>query len=92
MAQENWEDKYKKAKAENKRLKGKIKDINTELDTCIQEALSPCKHTLNDINNHGEVKDIADAYNKAANTAWLIYTQKLKYIRNIYQDEPIASS
>ena len=80
-------DKYETLKSDNRKLKNKIKDIDTELKFQIEENKLPCRYLGEDINNHypkdNGLKNIADAYNKSANTERLIYGQKIKFLKTI---------
>lgn len=80
-------EQYDNLKSENKRYKNILQDIDNELKIQIAEMKLPCKVTPETMNNHypkgNELKDIADAYNRCANTERLIYGQKLKFIKTI---------
>lgn len=82
-------ERYENLKFENKKLKSKFKDIESELKSQIEETKEPCKHKEEDINNHwpkdNGLKNIAEAYNRSANTERLIYGQKLQFIKNILE-------
>lgn len=80
-------ERYENLKGENKKLKNKISDIASELKLQIEEMQLPCKHKAEDINNHypkdSGLQNIAEAYNKSANTERLVYKQKLRFIQII---------
>jgi hypothetical protein len=77
-------ERYEKLQSENKMMKNKLADVENELKIQIKEMNLPCKYNENNINNQypkdKELKNIADAYNNAANTERLIYKQKLQLV------------
>ena len=82
-------ERYDNLKAENKKLKNKLLNILNELNTQFNELKLPCKRTPDTLNNHypkeSEIKDRADAYNRAANSARLISKQKINYIKSLLE-------
>ena len=84
---ENVIELLEKLKSENKILKNKITEIKKELNLQLKENSLPCnmkaENFINKFPNEITTQDVADIYNKSANTERLIFIQKLKYIKNI---------
>lgn len=80
-------ERYDNLKSENKKIKIKLQNIENELKLQITEMKLPCKVIPESMNDHypkgNELKDIADAYNRCANSERLIYVQKLQFIKTI---------
>ncbi len=80
---------YQKLKSENKKLKGKLSDIDKEMKLQISELKQPCRLTDQTMHESYPPETVlpqnAEDYNVAANTERIIYLQKIQYLTTMIE-------